>query len=159
MSSADVDFDATTTTNGLTYNWDYGDGNNGTGVTPTHTYNANGPYIVTLSVTGPCVDDTHIDTIQVEGIGIDEGMIGRTLSLYPNPTNGQFRVEFDVEGLENVEISIISTIGQVIYFEKPGNISGRYQQSFDLSGEAAGVYLMRITTNDHVITRRVTLRR
>ena len=100
-----------------------------------------------------------IDTIEVVGIGIDEGMIGRTMNLYPNPTNGQFRVEFEVEGLENVEISILSTIGQVVYYEKPGNISGRYTQSFDLSSEAAGVYLLRITTEEHVITRRVTLRR
>ena len=159
MNSADVDFDASNTSNGVTYNWDFGDGNNGSGITPTHSYSANGTYVVTLTVDGPCVNDTHVDTIDVEGIGIDEGMIGRTMNLYPNPTDGQFRIEFEMEGLEDVEISILSTVGQVIYFEKPGNISGSYQQSFDLSGQAAGVYLLRITTNDHVITRRVTLRR
>ena len=35
------------------YDWEFGDGNTGTGATPTHTYNADGTYTVTLTV----VDD------------------------------------------------------------------------------------------------------
>lgn len=35
----------------LTYAWDFGDGNFGTGANPTHTYNTSGAYSVTLSVT------------------------------------------------------------------------------------------------------------
>lgn len=34
----------------LTYAWDFGDGNNGTGVTPMHTYAAGGSYTVALTV-------------------------------------------------------------------------------------------------------------
>lgn len=34
----------------LTYNWDFGDGNTGTGVTPTHIYTASGIYNITLTV-------------------------------------------------------------------------------------------------------------
>lgn len=34
-----------------TYNWDFGDGNTGTGVTTSHTYTSNGVYIVILTVT------------------------------------------------------------------------------------------------------------
>jgi len=34
-----------------TYSWDFGDGNNGTDVSPTHTYSAKGSYTVTLTVT------------------------------------------------------------------------------------------------------------
>ena len=34
----------------LTYNWDFGDGTTSTLANPTKTYNANGPYVVTLTV-------------------------------------------------------------------------------------------------------------
>ncbi|MBW2257119.1 MAG: PKD domain-containing protein, partial [Deltaproteobacteria bacterium] len=33
------------------YSWDFGDGNIGTGVSPSHTYAAGGTYTVTLTVT------------------------------------------------------------------------------------------------------------
>jgi len=35
----------------VTYAWDFGDGNTGTGATPTHTYEQDGDYLVTLCVT------------------------------------------------------------------------------------------------------------
>jgi PKD repeat protein len=37
----------------LTYQWDFGDGTNGTGVSPSHTYADNGSYNVTLTVSDP----------------------------------------------------------------------------------------------------------
>jgi PKD repeat protein len=42
----------------LTYSWDFGDGNFGQGVNPTHTYVTEGTYTVTL-----VVNDDHVDSI------------------------------------------------------------------------------------------------
>ncbi len=39
------------TAGGVSYNWDFGDGTTGTGLTPSHTYTALGSYDVTLIVT------------------------------------------------------------------------------------------------------------
>ena len=43
--SSDPDGDA------ITYDWDFGDGSTGTGISPTHTYADNGTYLVKLTVT------------------------------------------------------------------------------------------------------------
>jgi PKD repeat protein len=49
-----------------TYEWDFGDGTTGTGITPMHVYAANGTYIVTLTVTdNASLSDTDICIIQV----------------------------------------------------------------------------------------------
>jgi PKD repeat protein len=52
-----VNFDGTGSTDPdgdpLTYDWDFGDGNTGTGATVAHTYAASGVYTVTLRVTDP----------------------------------------------------------------------------------------------------------
>ena len=54
--SSDPDLDP------LTYAWDFGDGNNGTGDTPTHTYLAGGSYSVTLVVNDGLVDSPPVTT-------------------------------------------------------------------------------------------------
>lgn len=55
----------------VAYDWDFGDGNVGTGQTPTHTYAAAGSYAVTLTVTDdgtPPLIDTATTTAEI-GIG------------------------------------------------------------------------------------------
>lgn len=50
------------------YNWNFGDGNTGTGINPSHTYNANGNYIVCLTVSDTALNGcsaTYCDTINV----------------------------------------------------------------------------------------------
>ena len=49
-----VSFDGTGSSSASTYDWDFGDGNFGTGGTTSHTYAATGPVTVTLIVTNLC---------------------------------------------------------------------------------------------------------
>lgn len=56
--------DATTGSNLTTWNWDFGDGNNSTTQSPTHTYAAAGKYVVTLSVSNNLgCTTTKVDTV------------------------------------------------------------------------------------------------
>ncbi|UKN01520.1 M4 family metallopeptidase [Paracrocinitomix mangrovi] len=58
-----------TSINGTTFEWDFGDGNTSTGLSPSHTYNALGTYTVTLIADGgACGSDT---TVWVNYIDID----------------------------------------------------------------------------------------
>ena len=60
--SASIDIDGTI----ATYDWDFGDGNFGTGVSPSHTYAAVGIYDVTLTVTdNDGATDTAATTVTV----------------------------------------------------------------------------------------------
>ena len=62
-----VNFDASATSdiNGdaLTYSWDFGDGNNGTGVTPSHTYTTHGSFTVTLTVSDGTLSDQAFGSV------------------------------------------------------------------------------------------------
>jgi PKD repeat protein len=50
----------------LTYSWDFGDGNTGTGDQPTHLYGAGGSYAVVLTATDSCGQSvTATDTLLV----------------------------------------------------------------------------------------------
>ena len=64
-----VSFDASTSSDPendpLTYSWAFGDGNNGTGVSPNHTYLAGGVFTVTLTVSDGQSSDQATTTITV----------------------------------------------------------------------------------------------
>jgi len=63
----DADFDATTS-GGIptSFGWDFGDGNSGTGILPSHTYASSGIYTVLLTLTNACNQtDTISQTIEV----------------------------------------------------------------------------------------------
>jgi large repetitive protein len=89
-----VDFDATASTGTqLTYAWDFGDGNLGTGDQPSHAYTAGGSYPVALTATDSCGQSVVFnDTISL------------CAPLVPAVTYTQsaFDVTFDATGIADV---------------------------------------------------------
>lgn len=69
------------------------------------------------------------------------------LEIYPNPTNGEFTVEY--EDLQH--ICIVNPLGQIVYnAEVESN-----QVHIDLSGMVKGVYIIQIEANGFPITRKI----
>jgi len=69
LTGENLTFDASASTSAagdLSYEWDFGDGTNATGVTPTHSYDTAGEYEVTLTVTdGDNTSNTANRTVTV----------------------------------------------------------------------------------------------
>src|SRR6056300_1140704 len=128
---------------------------NDTSGTVTFTAN-NAGETVTVIAFGPCSSDTATFTFDVNQISVDEDFLDGTLSIYPNPTRGLFNVEFATASATNVEISIVNMVGQVISTEVV-TVNGLYNNQFDLSNESAGVYFIKFTTEDGVLTERITV--
>jgi PKD repeat protein len=87
-------------TAGLTYEWDFGDGSTGTGMTTTHTYEDPGTYVVTLTVTD-IAGNSDTDTMVVNV----EDATSPTVEISPE------------DGEENVAIN--TTI--ILVFSEPMN--------------------------------------
>jgi hypothetical protein len=64
-----------------------------------------------------------------------------------------------VEGVKSANINVVNPMGQVVYTYTPGNISGEFKHDIDLGRMAAGVYIVQITTDDGIISRRVTVQK
>ncbi|MEY4969357.1 MAG: hypothetical protein RLZZ261_1128 [Bacteroidota bacterium] len=154
-----VDFDASATVNATSYDWNFGDGSTGTGVQTSHSYAANGAYNVTLIAGGACGADTLVIPVTVAGINVAETPLDRSLSVYPNPTAGVFRVDFELGSSQRVEVKVLNATGQTVWVRSMDSANGLQHQSIDLSEASAGLYLLQLTTEEGVVTRRIAVQK
>ncbi len=77
----------------------------------------------------------------------DNAAEDKSVTMYPNPTNGS--VMMDTNGQRILEISVYNTTGQLI--ANPDV----YSNSIDLSSFSSGIYMVKITTAENVITKRI----
>jgi type IX secretion system substrate protein len=73
-----------------------------------------------------------------------------SISIYPNPTSGIFNVEFS-QDTENTTVEVLNLMGKVIFNE---NVTTS-KLTLDLSNEAKGIYLVKITTNGNTTIEKV----
>ena len=159
LTAMTVDFDASTTTNAITYDWNFGDGGTASGAQVSHSYAANGSYSVTLLATGVCGVDPLGVPVVVAGINVAESALSRSLSLYPNPTAGLFHVEFDLGSMQHAELKVVNALGQSVYVRSLESASGLQRHSIDLRGHASGLYWLQITSEEGQAMQRVAVQK
>lgn len=81
-------------------------------------------------------------------VGVNENMLD-DMMIYPNPTRGGLNIK--AEGITRITIS--NTLGQVIYDINTNS----NDEMVDMSQYEAGVYMVRVMTENGVSTRRITL--
>lgn len=134
------------------YEWDFGDGSPKSYLnSPTHQYNDKGNYLVKLNVSSSCgiILDTmtvHIYTASIGDIKNDNSLI-----IHPNPANDKVSLSV-TEGLIIENVKIYSILGAEIGKMQTVN-SKEYTLSLD--GYANGMYLIMVTTNKGIITKKL----
>lgn len=159
ITAMSVDFDASATTNAITYDWNFGDGGTASGAQVSHSYAANGTYSVTLLATGLCGVDTLVVPVVVAGINVAESALSRSLSLYPNPSAGLFYVEFDLGSMQHAELKVVNALGQSVYVRSIESASGLQRHSIDLRGHASGLYWFQITSEEGQAMQRIAVQK
>jgi len=77
------------------------------------------------------------------------------LTIYPNPTNGNFTITLNVQSVKDVEINLQNVLGQKIFAKKLNKFSGKYQKVIDLTSYPKGIYLLNATIGEHTVHEKV----
>ena len=135
-----------------TFTWDFGDGAPLSALaSPSNTYEVPGNYIVQLIATDlqSCIDTTH----QVITV-LDPSEINPPS---PNPSTGEFTVEWPLNEAAKTSLQLIDATGrQIRNFEVMAN-AGINRYILDITGEQPGLYILKIRYLNIVKTYRLML--
>jgi len=149
-----VDFKGATYGDATEFEWDFGDStSNSSSIEPTHKYSKEGTYEACLKVYNAYTGESDSTCQQIlvgTTIGINKLISNNSINIYPNPTSDKFTIQFN-NLKEAYNLEILNTTGQVVLNKK---ITNSVEQ-VDLSGQAAGVYFVKLQSVNNTVVRKV----
>lgn len=129
---------------GASFSWDFGDGNTSTLPYPTHTYQSNGSYTVSLKAksTFGCEDDIQKQvTLNVVGMADPKAV---ALQALPNPFGSQLQVSYHLQQQQQVQASLHNVIGQQVFSSRFTKGMGDHQLVIPTQDLQPGIYLLHL---------------
>lgn len=98
-------------------------------------------------------------SFKTEGyIGIIEQFGQNSVEIYPNPSNGDFKVAINSVSNSGYQLKVFDLTGRNV-FEKNGQFTaGDNQVKLDLTALNKGIYMMRIQKGDETVTKKLFIR-
>ena len=146
--------------NVVSYEWNFGDGNTSMVANPTHTYQQAGTYTVIVKASSVCGDTYDTALVHVlNSTDINSVNNTRDIKVYPNPSNGTFKIKL----LNNIQINsyiVYNTLGQRVMEV----ISTNNHTSDEILVELAthlptGIYQLYLNTNQGFYNQSIQLNR
>lgn len=88
---------------------------------------------------------------------VEEQDIIAAFSVYPNPNNGKFVVEFELNEVQSADLMVFNNIGQIVSVNKLAKTQGVNRVEMDLAGFASGIYHVNLVTASGVLSRRLLI--
>jgi len=102
----------------------------------------------------------YVDNIRMQTVfplGINPSPSGKSISVLPNPNNGNFSLRLYNLKKDMCNISILNATGTIIESKKLTPETDNYNQTFNLSSSGKGIYLLKVETEGSVLTKKVVV--
>ncbi|WP_197077348.1 zinc-dependent metalloprotease family protein [Lacinutrix sp. Hel_I_90] len=87
-------------------------------------------------------------------LGVEAFNIENSLSIYPNPNNGEFTVKFN--GATNkVQVQVFDIRGRSVLNNAFENTSGVFNETINLGNVQSGMYLLNVNDGSRTITKKI----
>lgn len=143
------------TTSGVTWFWEFGDGSTSKEQSPSYAYVQEGEFTVTLSV----ISENGCEKVESKTFGIVTGVEDvsmQAITVHPNPVHPDARSMTILGTDANSEIALFDAQGKRV---SCGISEGAGQKIIDAANLTGGIYMLRITTRENSITRKIVITR
>lgn len=159
--------------------WNWGDGSTSNTLFTSHTYSAAGNYNICLTFTSNCGDTStycynyaiykpangaedmsvvQVNVLDPATVGIKNNSKNDMLfNIYPNPSNGNFSLKLSGSNAERAQVEVYNLVGQKLYTTTIDMPGGMFTKELQLSDVANGVYLLKISAGDQVLTQKIMI--
>ncbi|MFK7921363.1 MAG: LamG-like jellyroll fold domain-containing protein [Bacteroidia bacterium] len=128
-----------------TYSWDFGDGSTvDTGFEPSHLYDFNGTYTVTLTATNNCGSMDTTFSVNISASSLEDEINDIKLKVFPNPTTNSITIEIDALNNRGINLQLLDMKGSVLQSSTIDEGRQSYTETIDVSELPAGVYMLRV---------------
>ncbi|HUM47413.1 MAG TPA: Omp28-related outer membrane protein, partial [Chitinophagales bacterium] len=128
----------------------------------TFTYTVPSSYNINhLKVVGMVVDYASGEVLNagIGGLkfntGIKEEVANASLFLYPNPAKQTAYIDLKIVKAEKVTIQVINLLGQTVTTQDLGTINGSNVIPVDISNLSTGIYQLKVSIGDEVLTKKL----
>ena len=124
---------------------------------PTQSGVGNFPVTYTYTDENGCSGDAN-QTVSVDNcVGLSENSETVGINVFPNPNNGQFKINLSAIDFNDATVAVMDALGQTVYKESNVNIQGSYSTRVDLSNNPQGIYFIVVSGNNKMFTQKVML--
>lgn len=143
--------------------WEFGDGLTSSAPNPTYTYTQPGTYEVCLTARNLFNNPPFskpakkvCETINA-AVGIGDVILERSISVYPNPTTGNLTINIKDLSFDNMNVKVFNMIGERVFAGQYSKVQAQSLINLNIGGNAAGIYMIQISTEQGVVTKRINL--
>lgn len=87
--------------------------------------------------------------------GLDNELELGDLRAFPNPSNGFYRLQFELPERNDLAVDVYDAAGERVYQERIVGFKGRYERTLDLSDRASGSYFLVISQGGKTATTKL----
>lgn len=147
-------FQDVSTNNPESWLWDFGDGTISNEQNPFHEYEEGGSYEVCLTVANACGTDTDCHVIFLT-TSTEDTELAKNIRLSPNPATNYVQLDFEMDLSLEANIYLSDARGARIMEWRAEHIGGdNTRKVVDITGLSAGIYFIRIETEEGIAVKK-----
>jgi hypothetical protein len=80
-------------------------------------------------------------------VGIEEADFDGSVSVYPNPNNGEFMVDITLNASRRMTVEMHDMVGKIIWTDATAGVTDQLRKQYDINDLPNGIYFLRVTAD------------